>query len=230
MVDLKTFRRNWSTDHKRLRSLLSSGDQTQSAKDLFCNLHGVMHSRETPAGDSWSYADFIFNDLSEEQLRWIPEQAEHSLIWILWHISRIEDMTMNILINNGPQVYLSGSWRGKLKSPIHHSGNLIQDHNLRALSEGIMIDQLFNYRLAVGRRTQEIVKGLKKEDLFLKVPTERLDRIREEGALLSEAEVLIEYWSRKKIYQLLLMPPTRHLMVHLNEAQALKGIVLKHTG
>jgi hypothetical protein len=51
-----------------------------------------------------------------------------------------------------------------------------------------------------------------------------------EGALLPEADVLVEYWSRKKAYQLLLMPPTRHLMVHLNEAQKLKVIVLKSAG
>jgi hypothetical protein len=226
-VDLKTFRRDWSADHKRLRSYLSSGDQIQSAKDLFCNLHGVMHSGELSGGGSWSYADLIFNDLTEKQLRWIPENSEHSLIWILWHISRIEDITMNILVENGPQVYLSGNWGERLNSPIQHSGNLILDDDLRAISDEIEIDQLFKYRLAVGQRTQEIVSKLSAEELALKVPSDRLSRIMEEGALHPEADVLIEYWSRKKIYQLLLMPPTRHLMVHLNEARALKVVVLK---
>jgi hypothetical protein len=137
---------------------------------------------------------------------------------------------MNILVGDEPQTYLSGKWDKKLASPIHHAGNLILDGDLQSLSEEIVIDQLFAYRLAVGRSTQEVVEKLTVEDLNIKTPIDRLDRIMKEEALLPDAEVLIEYWGRKRIYQLLLMPPTRHLMVHLNEAQALKGQVIKSTG
>ena len=226
-MDLKIFRRNWNADHKRLRSFLSPGDQLQIAKEIFFSLHGALHSGSLSQGDSWSYADYIFNGLTEKQFRAIPEKADHSLIWIFWHISRIEDITMNILVNGGFQVYLSGDWDKKLNSPIHHAGNLILDEELQSLSDEIEIDQLLKYRMEVGKSTQEIVQGLSREDLSSKPQADRLDRIMKEGALLPEADVLVEYWSRKKVYQLLLMPPTRHLMVHLNEAQALKGVVLK---
>ena len=226
-MDLKTFRRNWNADHKRLRGFLSPGDQLQNAKEIFFSLHGTLHSGSLSQRDSWSYADYIFNGLTEKQFRAIPEKADHSLIWIFWHISRIEDITMNILVNGGSQVYLSGDWDKKLNSPIHHAGNLILDEELQSLSDEIEIDQLLKYRMEVGKSTQEIVQGLSREDLSSKPHANRLDRIMKEGALLPEADVLVEYWSRKKVYQLLLMPPTRHLMVHLNEAQALKGVVLK---
>ena len=230
MIDLKTFSRTWNVDHKRLRNYLSSGEHIQSAKDLFCYLHGVMHSGILLQGDSWSYADSIFNDLTETQLRLIPEKADHSLIWIIWHISRIEDITMNILVKGGDQVYLSQKWKTRLNSPIHHAGNLIQDDELRSMSNTIKTDQLLQYRLAVGRNTQEIVRDLSSGELSQKTHPDRLDRILEEKALHPEADVLVDYWSRKKIYQLLLMPPTRHLMVHLNEALALKSVVLKSAG
>jgi hypothetical protein len=229
MKDLKTFRRTWSADHKRLRGYLSSGDQLQSAKDLFFTLHGVLHSGDLIGADLWSYADHIFSDLTDDQYRRIPENTDHSLIWILWHISRIEDITMNILVKNESQVYLSGGWVDKMNSPIHHAGNLIQEENLRLISQKIETEQLFKYRIAVGRRTQEIVQNLSTEELSQKTQPDRLARIMEEGTVLPEAEVLIEYWSRKKIYQLLLMPPTRHLMVHLNEALAFKEVMTKST-
>lgn len=43
-----------------------------------------------------------------------------------------------------------------------------------------------------------------------------------EGAVIDEARWLIEYWSRRKIAGLLLMPPTRHNFVHLNKSMRIK--------
>ena len=223
--DLKTFRRQWSTDQKQLRSMLSSGDQLQEAKELFYSQHAVLHNREVSDTDTWSYADQVFEGLSQSQLRKIPENQDHSLIWILWHISRIEDVTMNILIADGVQVYHHNGWKQKLNAAIHHTGNNINDTDVLALSQQVNSDQLFEYRIEVGRQTRRIVSTLSREELAQKVSRDRLDRILDEGAVLQGSEELITYWSRRKIFQLLLMPPTRHLLVHLNEALALKKLL-----
>jgi hypothetical protein len=37
------------------------------------------------------------------------------------------------------------------------------------------------------------------------------------------AGYLLDYWGKQKVAGLLLMPATRHLMVHLNEAVRLKA-------
>ena len=227
MPDLKDFRRHWSADQKQLRALLESGTQLQKAKDLFYSQHAVLHSREMSGLNSWSYADEVFLGLEEKQLREIPLNQEHSLLWILWHISRIEDMTMNILVGNNDQLFFQEDWVKKLNGPIHHSGNEISAQDLRSLSHDVDLDQLFLYRDAVGQETSRIVKDLTTEVLSGKPGNDQLDRILEEGAVLPEAKVIIEYWSRKKVYQLLLMPPTRHLMVHLNEAYDLRKRFLK---
>lgn len=222
MKDLKTFRRQWSTDQKKLRSMLTSGDQVKESKELFYSLHGVLHSKAVSESDSWSYADQVFLGISHDQLRNIPENHQHSLIWILWHISRIEDVTMNILVADEIQVYLQDSWIQELNSPIHHTGNDIHDSAVAELSQHVNIDQLFTYRNQVGRQTRRIISALSGEDLAQQVSRSRLDRILTEGAVLENSNELIEYWSKKKIFQLLLMPPTRHLLVHLNEAHSLR--------
>lgn len=227
MGDLKDFRRRWSADQKQLRALLESGTNLQEAKELFYSQHAVLHSQEMSGMGSWSYADEVFSDLEEEQLRKIPPNQVHSLLWILWHISRIEDMTMNILVGNNDQIYIRQDWVKKLNSPILHSGNEISAKDIRTLNHEVDLDQLFYYRNAVGQETIRIVGDLTTEVLSGKPGNDQLDRILEEGAVLPEAKVIIEYWSRRKIFQLLLMPPTRHLMVHLNAGFDLRSKLLK---
>jgi hypothetical protein len=170
----------------------------------------------------WSYAENVLSDLHEDQYRIIPPGGDHSLIWILWHISRIEDITMNLLVTEEDQVYTSGNWIEILKSPIHYTGNLITQADLRALSNEVDPFDLMDYRDAVGIRTRQIINQIESERLKEKVSPSGLERILDEGAVLPESEELLAYWGRKKIYQLLLMPPTRHLIVHLNEALDLR--------
>lgn len=226
MKDLKTFRSDWNAGHKRLRQLLSD-EVLKEAKNLFHAQHKVLHAGEMSGEDTWSYADEVFQGLTESQLRTISEKEEHSLIWILWHITRIEDVTMNILVADGVQVYHRDNWESKLNSPIQHTGNTIQDDDLYALSRQVNPDQLFSYRIAVGRQTRRVIENLPREDLAKKPTPNRLERLLTEGAVIPEAEILIKYWSRRKIYQLLLMPPTRHLMVHLNEANSLRKTLIE---
>ena len=76
--------------------------------------------------------------------------------------------------------------------------------------------------MVVGRRTREIVAGLGPERLNQKVDPTRLDRVMAEGALIPAATGIRDYWSKRDIAGLLLMPATRHSLVHLNEALSLK--------
>ena len=134
LKDLKGFRRNWNADHKKLRKLFAEGTQLQDAKVLFHSQHAVMHGQLVPGIKTWSYAEEVFGGLEEKQLREIPTSKRYSLLWVLWHISRIEDMTMNILLGEKDQVYFRDDWIKKLNSPINHSGNEITPQDLRSLS------------------------------------------------------------------------------------------------
>lgn len=89
------------------------------------------------------------------------------------------------------------------------------------------IEELLNYRDAVGLRTQEIVKNLKPEDMKRTVPQERLDRIVDIGGLTEQKDSiwLLNYWGEKDYAGLLLMPPTRHLMMHINDCYNLKEAI-----
>jgi hypothetical protein len=227
MQDLKGFRKDWSSDLRKLRSMLKSGSSIKESWKLFLIIHEVLHRSSMSGVAGWTYSDEIFSGLSEADYRTVPPGSEHSLIWILWHISRIEDITLNLLIDGGNQVYKEKDWQDRLASPIHDTGNQITAEDHLALTRDVDPDTLHLYRDEVGRKTRSIVSQLNLERLGESVSQDGLNRIIDEGAVLPESVELLAYWGRKKIYQLLLMPPTRHLMVHLNEAITLKELIKK---
>lgn len=56
----------------------------------------------------------------------------------------------------------------------------------------------------------------------MNVKPSRLQRVLDEGAVVEAARDLTEYWGRRDIAGLLLMPATRHNLVHLNESLKIK--------
>jgi hypothetical protein len=140
-------------------------------------------------------------------------------VWVLWHLARIEDVTMNLLAAGSEQVLTSGDWASRLKTEYKETGNALDRKGIEELSRSIDTGELRAYRCAVGRRTREVVQALTTEDLGRKVDSRRLDRSVDEGAVVDSTRWLVEYWGKKTIGGLLLMPPTRHNFVHLNEAE-----------
>jgi hypothetical protein len=62
-------------------------------------LHAMLHSGKITQAGTWSFEDVILNDMVEDQIRRIPRHCDHSIVWILWHIARIEDLTINLLVS-----------------------------------------------------------------------------------------------------------------------------------
>ena len=215
-------RKAWNDRHKDLRKALTSGRSPQTAIDLFLVQHGMVHSARVSRTGLHSFEDEILEGMSGEQIRRIPQNCHHSVAWVLWHLARIEDVTMNILVADSVQLAREGDWFRKLNIDHHHTGNAMSDAQVVELSDTVDIKALRAYRVAVGRRTRKIVKTLSLDDFAEGVDPGRIQRIRDEGAVLPEAEGIIRYWAGKDIAGLLLMPPTRHSFLHLNEARRLK--------
>ena len=97
----------------------------------------------------------------------------------------------------------------------------------RALSQQVAFEELRAYRNAVGRRTREIVSALTAEDMLRMTPPERLQRGLDEGAISPAAPGLVDYWGSLTAAGLLLMPPTRHCYIHLNECLKIKKKAIK---
>lgn len=205
--------------HKSLRQALTEGEDAQQAIGYFLMLHSHLHARHVSPNTPWSYEDLLLEGLEQAEFRKIPEGQEHSLAWIVWHLSRIEDVTMNLLVDGRDQVFERGGWQEKTRSPIKHTGNGTGLEVVEAVSAAVDISALRAYRAAVGLATQEIVQSLTLSDFKRKVSPGNIQRILDEEAVLPAAKDVVDYWSRRDVAGLLLMPPTRHTIVHWNEAR-----------
>ena len=205
-----------------LRRVMTSFDQHAEAIRLFLSQHAMLHSAKMAQTEPWSFEDEVLDDMTEEQMRRIPRNCEHSVAWLVWHIARCEDVTLNLLVADSSQVLNQDGWLGRIKAPIHHTGNEMDEAGVAHFSNSIAIGALRAYRVAVGRRTREIVQQLGPEALRQKVDPVRLQRVRDEGAVVKAANYITDYWGGRNVAGLLLMPATRHHIVHLNEALKLK--------
>ena len=187
----------------------------------FLKLHGILHSKVVAPEAPWSYEDDLLNDLDEEVFRRIPKNREHTVVWVVWHMSRVEDVVMNILVAGRDQVFEAGNWQQKTHSPIKHTCNGTGIEVAASLSKALELMALREYRFAVGRATREIVPSLTWDDFKRKPEAAQLQRILDDGAVLPEGMVTIDYWRRRDVAGLLLMPPTRHAIIHWNEAREL---------
>jgi len=91
-------RRFWNQQQQALKAVLLHPGNGRKAIDLFLQQHGMVHSSRMVKAAGFSFDDDLWQDLSEKTARYIPPQSDHSIAWMIWHIARIEDVTMNMLV------------------------------------------------------------------------------------------------------------------------------------
>ncbi|WP_422657620.1 DinB family protein [Paenibacillus sp. EC2-1] len=223
-------RKLWNENHKKLTSIIMKPKEHKESIDLFLHQHSLLHCSEMSHSVSTTLEDVLVKDSLEETFRKYPVVApdtKNSIAWHIWHITRIEDMTMNVLVNNDKQVFSTDDWNKKLRISYPHSGNEMTDGEVANLSNQIDISALFEYRIEVGRKTREIVSLLKPGDFNLKIQTDRIQKLKDQNAVKDEASWLLEYWGNKRIGGLILMPVTRHIFLHLNKSIRIKQRIQK---
>jgi hypothetical protein len=227
-MDSKTLdrrRRKLNRDQGRLREFLTRRKDFQRALPLFLQLHGIAHAARLAPGIPWSFQDEVLRGLDPEQMRLLPKGGEHSIAWLLWHITRIEDVTLNLLVAGTPQVFDQGGWARKLGVDLRDVGNDMPPKDLATLNRTIRPAKLLAYRLAVGRRTRRILQTIRAEEIWEPVGPERKKRLLAERVVRPKAAWLVEYWCGRRKADLLLMPPTRHSYVHLNEIRLVRRLL-----
>lgn len=223
-MDLKQ-RKIWNENHKILTDIILKPNEHSQAVQLFFSQHSLLHSSSVGEETQVTLEDELLMNLDEKAFRMYPvsnPDTKNSIAWHLWHIARIEDMTMNILIANGQQVLSSDSWLKKMNIEFTHSGNDMSEKDIALISSEIDFNSLLAYRKAVGKRTREVVSSLRPGLFKKKIDPNRIERLFEENAVSQNSQWLANYWSKKSVAGLILMPATRHNFLHLNKCIRIK--------
>lgn len=224
---MDAYKKRWNRRQKELRQLLEQNQPPADAIELFFVQHAELHSSKIGSNPDWSFEDMLLNNLNEDGFRRIPPRHEHSVAWLLWHIARIEDVTMSVLVAGKQQLFILGGWLERLGIEWSHTGNAMSSVEITDLSQVIDLSRLRDYRLAVGQRTVDIISQIMPDQLTKQVDPSRIQIIAESGAVRPDAYRVLDYWSKRTIAGLLLMPATRHNLIHLNEAERISASILK---
>lgn len=214
----------WNPKQAYLKEIILKQDKFSEMLQLLSSMHSLVHDSSVYHTLAETYMDEVWKDLDDKTFRTMPTLKDVTVAWDIWHITRIEDLTANILIDNNKQV-LDEHWLNRLNTTVKDTANAMSDEEINAFSNEISIEELHEYRNAVGKRTKEIIEKLKQEDMKRTIEQINLNRILEEGGVIQHKDSiwLLDFWGKKNVAGIFLMPITRHQIVHLNDCIRLKA-------
>lgn len=221
----------WNENQKTLKNLFSKELTFKDAIDLFMDQHARVHSSSVSGSDYSTFEDELWDNINDGAFRIGQNKKGRTVAYGMWHSTRIEDITMNLLIAGEDQIIDQNNWIKKLNTSIYDTGNALGSEEILEFSKTIDMDALKEYRKIVGIRTREIVKSLTYKSLKIKTLENGLKKAVSLGAVVNDDKAiwLIDFWKKKTVLGILLMPATRHNLVHINECieAKKKGIKLK---
>jgi len=228
MLDIE---KNYNLRIDELRKLIKSLKTFDSAIALALEIHAITHTSEVSSSNTPTFCDELLNGLQNESFSVMPTEKDDTIAWHLWHIARIEDLVSNLLIMEQPQIF-NDAWMSRLNVVIKDTGNAMNDTQIIDFSERVDKQELINYRNAVGCQTRSILKSLTPKDLKQKPSPEYLARIVSEGGLLESKDSiwLKDFWGKHTVAGLILLPITRHHMMHLPDSMAIKQFTKNTVG
>jgi hypothetical protein len=119
--------------------------------------HGRVHSSKVSSVPS--LADRIFGALTEPQMRVRPGKGLNSLVWLLWHMARVEDVAVNLVVTAGQQV-LDDGWSSRLGVLRPDVGHGMTEDEVAEFTARADIDAVRAYRDAVGLKTRDVAAAL----------------------------------------------------------------------
>lgn len=212
--------KEWNKNLKYLKEIIFKEEKFEESRNIMLMLHAMVHSSDISEINLKTFEDELWENFDERVFRNNVQKKGRTVLYGMWHSSRIEDITMNILVAGEKQIISQNNFYEKINSGITDTGNSLSENEIMELSRRININYLREYRDKVGLKTEEIIKNFNYKDLKKKILPERLEKVLEEKAVLeTENSVwLIDFWGRKNVAGIVLMPVLRHNLVHINES------------
>ncbi len=193
-------------------------------RELFLAQHARVHAPEV-GGPDFSVQEYLLRNLTEEQLRARPHPGFNSLAWLFWHMTRGEDVGMNLIIAGRPQVLDEGGWVTSLNVSFRDVATGMADQEVDDFSQHVDIEALLGYRAAVGKQTQAIVRQLRPEVLDEKIDSELIRRVQDAGALGPKTDWVPKRWLGKTKSFTLLYTVLGHTYIHIGQCEDIRALL-----
>src|SRR6266404_5625348 len=186
-------------------------------RDLFLDQHAAVHSAAV-GGNKMSASERAFTGLTDEQMRVRPREDLNSLAWLMFHISRAEDIFVNTILGARTQLFDDESWAKRLAIARRDFGIGMTSAEVTELTRQIELGALREYRDAVGCRTRDVVGGFKPQDWEGVTTPEAVQQAAAQGAFGGRTEMLVKVFTGRPRAALLSGLALFHPSGHLGEA------------
>jgi DinB family protein len=170
------------------------------------------------------FVDELFAGLTDAQARARPHGL-NSVVWLVWHATRVEDAAVSRFVGDRPQVLTEGDWRHRLGVDRRDVGSGMIGTEVESLSARIDTMALRGYARDVAERTGSVTASLAPAAWAEIVSPDRIRGVVAEEELLGEAGRWVEeFWARghsRGWY--LLQTALLHPYGHWFEAMATRG-------
>jgi hypothetical protein len=194
----------------------------------FRELFLMQHARSHAAGvghPDFSNQDLILRDLSDEHLRTRPHPGLTTLAWCFWHMTRAEDVGINLVIAQRTQVLDEVGWASCLNVSLRDIATGMTDQDVDEFSQQVNIASLLAYRAAVGQQTQAIIRDLQPDVLDDKIDSDLIQRIRDAGAYGGNGEWVPQRWLGKPKGFTLMHTVLAHTYFHIGQCEDIRGLL-----
>ncbi len=109
--------------------------------------------------------------LTPDEAAWQPASGANSIGWILWHMTRVEDMWIQFFAQFQPELWESEGWHEKFGLPTRDNGFGHTDEQVNNFPR-LDLAEFLEYRAAVRESTLAYLNTLTPDDMAT-VPRER---------------------------------------------------------
>jgi hypothetical protein len=142
-------------NQKNLAVFLPNQKTFNKGIKLLLEMHSLLHDKKVYKTAVETFYDNLWEDMKDETCRVISDK-ETSILWDIWHITRIEDIVSNIIIGNKETIF-NNEIQAKLNIRTKDTGNAMTHSEIESLNKNINIKELNGYRVKVGKSTQKIM-------------------------------------------------------------------------
>jgi hypothetical protein len=186
----------------------------------------AQHARSHTAGvgqPDFSNQDLILRDLTDKHLRTRPHPSLNSIAWLLWHMTRTEDVGINLVIAQRAEVL--DEWAARLNVSLRDIATGMTDQEVSEFNQRVNIASLLAYRAAVGQQTQSILRDLQPGVLDEKIDNDLIQQIRASRAFGPNAEWVPQRWLGKPKGFTLMHTVLAHTYFHIGQCEDIRGLL-----
>ncbi len=219
--------KDWAENNKEIQKLISKEATFNEAIEKLIAFREEMFGQITSIVEGYPEEAFY-------KMPFAKATGYHSktLAYSIWHIYRIEDIVAHEIIMEDEQVLFKKDYLNRINSPIITTGNELEGEEIAEFSKKLNVKELHLYAKAVKDSSNKFLKKLSYKDLKKKYTDETKQKLAKTKCISEDENAiwLIDYWCNKDIKGLILMPFSRHWIMHIEAMRRIKDKLDKIAG